>query len=251
MKSYWIDTSENLKDLSSLTEDISADICVIGAGMFGLTTAYYLTKKGFNVVIIDKNNIGGKASGYTTAKITSQHGLIYNYLIESFGIDFARKYLNANQDAINNIKSIIDTENIDCDFEYQDNFVYTNDLTELPKIEKEVTAVNSLNFNAQFVSNIELPIKNLGAIKFPNQAQFHPRKYMLGLANCILQNKGKIFINTTATNVKQDGNGYIVYTNKNKILSKYVVLASHYPFINIPGFYFTKMYQDTSYVIGV
>ena len=106
MKSYWIDTSENLKNLSSLTEDISADICVIGAGMFGLTTAYYLTKKGFNVVVIDKNNIGEKASGYTTAKITSQHGLIYNYLIESFGIDFARKYLNANQDAINNIKSI-------------------------------------------------------------------------------------------------------------------------------------------------
>ena len=129
--------------------------------------------------------------------------------------------------------------------------MYTNDLTELPKIEKEVTAVNSLNFNAQFVSNIELPIKNLGAIKFPNQAQFHPRKYMLGLANRILQNKGKIFINTTATNVKQGSNGYIVYTNKNKILSKYVVLASHYPFINIPGFYFTKMYQDTSYVIGV
>lgn len=251
MKSYWIDTSKNLKELSSLTQNISADICVIGAGMFGLTTAYYLTKKGFNVVIIDKNNIGEKASGYTTAKITSQHGLIYNYLIESFGIDFAKKYLNANQEAINNIKSIIDTENIDCDFEYQDNFIYTNTSVELPKIEKEVTAVNSLNFNAQFVSNIELPIKNLGAIKFPNQAQFNPRKYMLGLAKCILKNKGKIFINTTATNVKQDRNSYIVYANRNKILSKYVILASHYPFINIPGFYFTKMYQDTSYVIGV
>lgn len=62
MKSYWIDTSENLKNLSSLTEDISADICVIGAGMFGLTTAYYLTKKGFNVVVIDKNNIGVKTN---------------------------------------------------------------------------------------------------------------------------------------------------------------------------------------------
>jgi glycine/D-amino acid oxidase-like deaminating enzyme/nitrite reductase/ring-hydroxylating ferredoxin subunit len=249
--SYWIDSTKNTKYLNSLNEDLTTDVCIIGAGIFGLTTAYYLSKKGFNVVVIDKDNIGKKASGYTTAKITSQHGLIYNYLINSFGIDFAKKYLMANQEAITNIKNIIDNENIDCDFEYQSSFVYTNNQDELSNIKKEIESVNLLGFDAKFVDNIDLPIKNLGAIEFPNQAQFHPRKYMLGLCDSIIKNNGKIFVNTTAVNVEKNNNSYITFTNNHKINSKYVVLACHYPFINIPGFYFTKMYQDTSYVIGV
>ncbi len=251
MDSYWIDSTKKSINLDSLKSDISADVCIIGAGIFGLTTAYYLSKSGFNVVVIDKYNIGEKASGHTTAKITSQHGLIYTYLINSFGVDFAKKYLQANQEAISNIKNIIDNEDIDCDFEYQNNFVYTNDQNELNNIKKEVDSVNLLGLDAKFVDNIDLPINILGAIEFPNQAQFHPRKYMLGLAESILKNNGKIFNHTTAIKVEKNINSYTTFANDNKITSKYVVLACHYPFINIPGFYFTKMYQDTSYIIGV
>ena len=92
------------------------------------------------------------------------------------------KYLQSNKKAISNIKNIIDEENIDCDFEYQDNFVYTVKQEELGQIHKEVQALNSLNEPAEFVTKCDLPFKIAGAIKVKNQAQFHPRKYMLRLS---------------------------------------------------------------------
>lgn len=111
---------------------------------FGLSTAYYLAKKGKKVIVIDKGLIGEKTSGHTTAKITLQHGLIYKYLIDSYGMDFAKGYYEANKQAIANIKKIIDEENIDCDFEYQPNLVYIQDKKEVSKIQDEVEAINSL-----------------------------------------------------------------------------------------------------------
>ena len=251
MNSYWIDSTKNNATFEKLAQDIACDVCIIGAGLFGLTTAYYLAKKGLKVVIIDKQEVGTHTSGHTTAKITSQHGLIYDYLIQSYNTNFAQKYLNANQEAIANIKNIIDSENIECDFKYENNYVYTTNEQDIEKIKAEVAAMHSLNFDAEFVTKTELPFNTLGAIKFKNQAQFHPRKYMLGLCNSILQNDGQIFTNSTITDVKKDGNYYYSYTHSNKIKSKYVVLASHYPFLKVPGFYFAKMYQVISYVIAI
>ena len=251
MSSYWISSTEKLGNFSQIDSNYKADICIIGAGIFGLSTAYYLSKLGFKVIVVDKNNIGEKASGNTTAKITFQHNLIYNYLINSFGYDLALKYLQSNKKAIENIKQIIDTENIDCDFEYQDNFVYTINQNELGKIHNEVKALNSLNEKAEFVTKCNLPFKIAGAIKVQNQAQFHPRKYMLGLANCITSNGGLIFTSSLAKNVEKTIDGYITFVNNYTINSKYVVLASHYPFINFPGLYFSKMYQSTSYALAI
>ena len=251
MNSYWIESTKSNRTFSTLTKNISCDVCIIGAGLFGLTTAYYLSKKGLNVVVLDKSEIGRKVSGHTTAKITSQHGLIYDYLIHSFGADIAKKYLYANEEAITNIKKIVDTENIDCNLISQSNFVYTSKPDDIEKIKKEVKAVNSLGFSSQFIEQTSLPFDISGAIMFPNQAMFHPRKYMLGLCNCILKNNGQIFTNTLVNDVKHDEHIYKTLANNCVVESKYVVLASHYPFINFPGFYFTKMYQETSYVIGV
>lgn len=251
MNSYWIESTKEEGKFNPLDKDISCDVCIIGAGIFGLTTAYYLSKKGLNVVVLDKSEVGVKASGHTTAKITSQHGLIYNYLIHDFGIDIAKKYLNANEEAIKNIKHIIDEENIECDFKVQSNFIYATKPEELEKIQKEVNSVNSLDFKTQFVEHTPTPFETLGAIMFPNQAMFHPRKYMLGLCDCILKNQGQIFTNTIVYDVKNLDNYYETSTKDYTVKSKYVVLASHYPIINFPGFYFTKMYQDTSYIIGV
>lgn len=144
MSSYWIDSTKNLNNFNSLSSDISADVCIIGAGIFGLSCAYYLSKHGLKVVVVDKNNIAEKVSGHTTAKITSQHNLIYKYLIDSLGEDLAKQYLYANQAAIHNISNIVRTENIDCDFEMQDSYVYTTDENEIDKIKLENQAVNSL-----------------------------------------------------------------------------------------------------------
>ncbi len=189
--------------------------------------------------------------GNTTAKITSQHGLFYDYLINTFSYDFAKGYLDANQEAISNIKSIIDSEHIDCDFETQDNYVFTDLEEEVVKIKKEVMAVNSLGFSAGFVDSVSIPVPAIAAIKFPNQAQFNPLKYVYGLCKCITNNSGLIFENSKVYDVEKSADSYITYTENNKVTSKYVVLASHYPIINVPGFYFLKMYQEASYIIGI
>lgn len=251
MNSFWIESTIEKGSYDSLAKDISCDVCIIGAGLFGLSTAYYLSKKGLKVIVLDKSAIGTKVSGHTTAKITSQHGLIYDYLINSFGFDIAKKYLNANEQAIKNIKNIIDNENIECDFENQSNYIYSTKKEDDEKIKKEALALKSLGFKTQLVKETQLPFDINSALMFPNQAKFHPRKYMLGLCNCILKNSGKIFTNTLVYNIKREDKSYLTYTNNFKINSKYVVLATHYPIINFPGLYFTKMYQETSYIIGV
>ena len=253
MNSYWISSVPNFKKINPIDQHHTTDVCIIGAGLAGLSTAYYLAKNGVTVAIVDKAEIGAKTSGHTTAKITLQHGLIYDYLINTFGFDFALSYFRANEKAISNIKHIIDSENIDCDFEYRNNYIYTTFQDDLTKIHNEIKAVNSLanETYAQFIKETSLPFKIVGAIETKNQAQFHPTKYMYGLAKAIQNYGGLIFTNTLVTDVQKYGDGYITYANDYTIKSKYIVIASHYPFINFPGFYFSKMYQSTSYVVAI
>lgn len=252
MNSLWLDSTKYTYNFNTLSENIKTDVCVIGSGIFGITCAYYLCKLGYNVVIIEKDEtIVAKTTAYTTGKITSQHGLFYNYLINSYGKKIAKDYLDANEESIVNIKNIIDSEKIKCDFEYQNNYVYATEKTDLPSIEKEVKAVNSLGFNCEFVTKTGLPFPVEGAICFKNQAQFNPLKYIYSLCDKIISNNGEIYANTIATNIEKDLDNYIVYANKHKISAKYVIVATHYPFLKISGLYFTKMYQSTSYIIAI
>ena len=279
MNSYWISSIQNLKNKNPNIEKLDStnqinkntvtDVCIIGAGLAGLSTAYYLAQNGVKVAIVDKAEIGTKISGHTTAKITLQHSLIYDYLINTFGFDYALSYFRANEKAISNIKHIIDSENINCDFEYKNNYIYTTSQDELTKIHNEIKAVNLLSSRnienvstyeessnskkdyAQFVKEADLPFKIAGAIETKNQAQFHPGKYMYGLAKSMQNNGGLIFTNSLVEDVQKNGDGYITYANNYTIKSKYIVIASHYPFINFPGFYFSKMYQSTSYVVAI
>lgn len=250
MESLWIETTKNELNLKPLEKDEETEVCVIGAGMFGLTTAYYLTLAGKKVTIIEKGEIGEKVSGNTTGKITSQHGLFYDHLINDYGEEYAHKYFEANEDAIKRIKDIIEKEKIECEFSERKAYVYTTKQDEVMEIEKEVDAVNKIGGNAKLVTKTELPFKIKSAIEFEKQAQFHPRKYMLGLAKAILRDN-KIYNFTTAIDVKKEADKFTVYTDKGKIRADYVVLATHYPIINIPGIYFAKMYQSTSYIIGI
>ena len=252
MNSIWLNNKTSLNAIKELEDNITTDVCIIGAGIFGLTCGYYLSKNGINVVILEKESeIASKTTGHTTAKITSQHNLIYKYLIDSVGIDQAKQYLFANQEAIENIYQIIKDENINCDFERQDSYVYTKDKSEIEKIKLENEAVNLLGFNSEFVPSTSLPFDVLGAIKFSNQAQFNPIKYCSGLANTIIKNSGEIYTNTLVQNIEKEDNNFITTTPTHKVKSKYVILASHYPFIDRLGYYFLKMYQSTSYVIAV
>ncbi len=299
MKSYWIKSVKEKKKFKPLNENIKTDICIIGGGLAGLTTAYYLSKYKIKTVLIEKDEICKQTSGNSTAKITSQHGLIYKYLTDSKGKDFARKYYEANEKAIRNIKSIIDEEKIECDFEYQSAYIFTQKVQELQKIKDEVEAVNSFGGKAKIIEsqdipinklqsveyvdnqekklkisgdNIEkenlnlerdlvkekmkqvLPIKAIAGIEFENQAQFNPYKYAVALAEICSESGIKIYEHTKAMDIDtEDEKEYynVILENGCNIKAKYIILTTKYPIVNVPGFYFMKMYQSTSYAIGM
>lgn len=259
MDSLWISDYHDNKQLKPISfqnfhiekDLLETDVAIVGGGIFGTTCAYYLANLGYKVTILEKDKIGTKATGHTTAKITSAHGLFYDYLTNSYNKKFARDYLEANEEAIKNIKEIIDIEKIKCDFTYQNSYVYTTKKDDLKAIHKEIKALENLGYNCEFVTKTGLPFEIEGSICFKNQAQFHPLKYINGLANCILSKNGQIFTDTTVTDVEKIEDFYLTSTENFKVKSKYVIIASHYPFINFPGFYFAKMYQSTSYLIAI
>lgn len=249
--SYWIDTTKTT-NYPKLDKNIEVDVCIVGAGIVGASTAYFLSKnQNLKIAILDKDKVCMGVSANTTAKITSQHGLFYRYLRNEFGIEFAKKYLNSNQEAIKMITNIIEKEKIKCDFERQDAYIFATSDEELKKIKEEAKVVNNLGFNAEFVEKLELPISNIkGAIKFPDQAQFNARKYVLSLLD-ILSNRNVIIFENSKVEKIETGQKNIIYANNHKIRAKYVVLATHFPILNFPGMHFIKMYQDKSYIIGV
>lgn len=250
MNSLWIETTENGLNLKPLEKNEETEVCVIGAGLFGLTTAYYLTLLGKKVTVVERGEIGEKVSGHTTGKITGQHGLFYDHLIKDYGEDYARKYLEANEEAIKNIKDIIEKEKIECDFSERKAYVYALNQDEVLDIEKEVEAARKIGKDARLVTETDLPFKVKAAIEFDGQAQYHARKYMIGLAKTILKDN-KIYNFTTVKDVKKEGDIFTVYTDRGNINARHVVLATHYPIINAPGFHFLKMYQSTSYIIAI
>ena len=251
MNSLWIDETEKINSNGELSEDTSADVCIIGAGISGITLSYYLTKKGYKTIVIERNEIGHGVTGHTTAKITSQHSLIYHYLSNQYGIKFAKKYFEANEEAIKNIEEIVRENNIACDFERKDNYIYAINEENVEKIDEESESLKYININAEKVEKSDLPFKIQKGVVFKNQAQFNPLKYLVGLTKYILDKGGRIYTNSLCTDIKRRDEEYEVYANGHKVYAKYVVLASQYPFLKVPGFYFAKMYQSSSYVIGI
>lgn len=252
---FWIENNDNKRDFRTSDEDIECEVCIIGGGITGISTAYYLSKAGVDVALIEKDYLASKTTGRSTAKITSQHNLFYNYLINSKSKDFAKKYLEANEKAIENIKNIVFEENIDCDFEVKDSVVFTNEVGKLNMINDEISALKQLNFKADLVDEIEVLGKIEGGVKFPKQACFNPVKYVEKLAECVLKNGGNIYEHTKALDYEKDNDGFIINIiandKKRKIKAKYIVVATRYPIFNIPGFHFLKMYQELEYGIAI
>ena len=249
-KSYWVESTPKT-NYNSISADITTDVLIIGGGITGIFTAYMLSESGLSISIVEADKMAMGVTANTTAKITSQHGLLYNYLLNSFGFETAKGYLDSNEEAIKTISDIIKKENINCDFISQDAYVYTCDKSNTSKIVDEVSSVTSLGLKAEYVTNSPLPFPIEAAIKFPNQAQFHPRKYLLSLLKVLEKKNVNLYENSQVTNIKHIKDKYEITVNDKKITAKYLVMASHYPIKNFPGMYFIKMYQDASYAIGV
>ncbi len=250
MESYWVDTTTR-PSFSKLDRDIDVDVCIIGAGITGIMSAYMLKDSGLKICLIEKGEICSGVTENTTAKVTSQHGLIYRYLEDSFGTEFARKYLQSNEEAINMIEDIVQKESIECEFQRTDNYIYTCTDEYVQKIKDEVETVNKIGLNAEQIDKINLPFEIKTGIKFPNQAKFHPLKYLYKIVEILKNNNVEIYTNSIIKDIEKEGTGYILKTEEYNVKSKYVVMATHYPIKSFPGLHFLKMYQDRSYAIAI
>jgi glycine/D-amino acid oxidase-like deaminating enzyme/nitrite reductase/ring-hydroxylating ferredoxin subunit len=249
-QSYWID-SVNIKSYSPLYKDIKVDVAVIGGGMAGISTAYTIKNEGLKVAVLDAGKILNGTTGHTTAKITSQHSLIYDKIKKKMGEEKASIYAKANETAISTIANIVKEKNIDCDFSWQPAYVYTQDEKNIQKIIDEVETAQKCGIQASFVENIPLPFKINAAIKFEKQAQFHPLKYLKVLTEEITQDGSDIFENTKVIGIIEESGSCVLITNTDyKVYASKVVICSHYPCYDGLGLYFTRIYPDRSYIIG-
>jgi len=247
MKSFW--KSEEKVKFPKLNKEIQVDVCIVGGGIMGISVAYNLLKEGKTVAVLEKDTIASHTTAGSTGKITSQHGLIYKYLCNSNDENYAKKYFDANEYGLRNFEKIIQEENIDCDFEKKDAYVFTQSDLELQNIKDEVKITQDLKIKSSFEEKIDLPLNILGAVRFENQAQFNPVKYIETLAQVIESKGGNIYENSKVIDIEEKDYHYVVSTENSKVMAQDVVLATRYPTINFPGYYFIKMYQSTSFAM--
>ena len=214
------------------------DVLIIGGGMAGVLCAWQLTQAGVDCLLIEAGRIGSGVTAGTTAKITSQHGLIYGKLLTTFGEEITRGYWQANQLALGEFRRM--AREIPCDFQEKDSFMYSVDS---PKdLERELEALSRLGIPGEFVPELPLPISTCGAVCFRNQAQFHPLKFLAGLVAGL-----KIRDRTRAVEIRK---GRVV-TDRGVVRAEKIIVATHFPILNRWGLYFMKQYQSRSYVLAL
>ncbi|MDP4178460.1 MAG: FAD-dependent oxidoreductase [Bacillota bacterium] len=249
LKSYWIESTPKT-DYPSLNEDINTDVAIIGGGIVGITAGFLLKRQGVKVAVIEAGRIVQGATGFTTAKITSQHHLIYYKIINLMGIDLAKQYANANESSISFIEDMANELNIACDFQRLPSYMYTTKQEYIQDIEKETEAALKLGIKAKYIDKLPIDIKIESSLVFENQAQFHPRKYLLPIASMIPGDGSFIFENTTVFEVEKGNSVKIITDNGKKITASKVIIASHFPCYDGMGLYLARLRPQRSYVIA-
>ncbi|WP_117169420.1 FAD-dependent oxidoreductase [Paraliobacillus sediminis] len=248
--SYWRNTAA-FPGFTQLTKDIEVDVAIVGAGITGITTAYLLRNEGYKIALLEADTILSGTTGYTTAKVTAQHGLIYHELIQHFGEEKAKLYYQAAIDAKQQIKDTIVKHNISCEYAEEDAYIYTNSQNEMKAIEDENNAYQKLGIEGEIVTEMPLDIPMKSALVMKNQAQFHPLQYLNHLVKASTDNGVAIYEHTTATDIDFGENPTIHTKDKKKITCKHVVMASHYPFYDKKGLYFSRIHPERSYLIAI
>lgn len=244
MKSLWTQTCQ-LPQHKELGGDLRAQNVVIGAGIAGILIAYLLQEKGQEVIVLEAKEVASGQTKNTTAKITSQHGYIYYDMIKNSGLERAKGYAKANEEAIQKYKEIITKEGISCHFEELPSFLYSVKQDGIEKLKKEAKAAKALEMDAEYLQGnkiTELPFGVMGAVRFMGQAQFHPLEFIQEIAK-----KLTIYEHTNVLEVDD----HFVITNRGVVVAENVIFATHYPFPIIPGYYFLRQHQSRSYALAL
>ncbi|PYZ93356.1 FAD-dependent oxidoreductase [Salipaludibacillus keqinensis] len=249
--SLWLSHEEN-HTFPKLQEDIEVDVAIIGAGVTGITSAYLLSQQGLSVALIEGDQILNGTTGYTTAKVTSQHGAIYHKLIQSVGEENAWLYYEANEDALAFIKETAVKEKIEADLQTENAFIYTANGQQLNILEKEAKAYQKLRIDGIMATgDVGLPFEVDQALLLQNQAQFHPVKFFKGLLPSILKNGGMVFEGTRVQSVKGTKQPTALTTEGYTIKSNHCIVSSHFPFNDLSGLYFSRLHVERSYCLAI
>ena len=239
MKSIWCLDSK-LPSFNSLNQDITTKVCVIGGGLCGLLTLYLLSREGIDCILIEAKTIASGVTPNTSAKITCQHGPIYSKIINQFNLKMAQQYAKANSQALNMYHEIIQNNKIDCNLETIPTYLYTT--KEGDVLETELVAMESVGLKGSLTNQTTLPFEIVSALKMDNQAQFNPLAFLSFISANL-----PIYERTKALAVEDN----VVTTSNGKITADHIVVTTHFPFINAPGYYFMRMHQGRSYMTAL
>jgi glycine/D-amino acid oxidase-like deaminating enzyme len=237
VRSLWNETVTR-PEFPTLESDTETDVLIIGGGIAGILTAYFLQQNDVPYILVEKDRICGGTTGNTTAKITFQHGLCYHKMLQSSGLERADMYLQANRMAFGKYAALC--REIDCGYEIKNNYVYATD--DRQKLEDEISALSKIGYNAVFAKDLPLPINTVGAVCFEDQAQFHPLRFLYAIA------KG---LNIYEHTFVREMEGTTAVTDRARISAGKVIVTTHFPMINKHGSYFLKLYQHRSYVTAL
>lgn len=248
--SVWMAT--DVPELPTLTQNLRTGVCIVGAGIAGLTTAYLLARAGRAVVVIDDGAVGGGETGRSTAHITAALDDRYAEIEKLHGQDGARMAAESHTAAINRIEAIASLEDIDCDFERLDGYLFLGGDDDRSLLEEELEAVHRAGLSdVEIVERAPLTAFDTGpALCFPRQAQFHPLKYLNGLARAIIRDGGLLFTGAHADSI-QDGEPATVTTSSGHVITAdNIVVATNSP-VNDWVILHTKQAAYRTYVIAV
>ena len=249
--SIWMATA-NPPSPSPLKESIRTDICIIGAGIAGLTTAFLLGREGRSVVVLDDGMIGGGMTGRTTAHLTNAYDDRYVEIEKLHGAEASRLTADSHSAAIDKIAEIVSREKLDCNFEWVDGFLFgaTPDAVDL--LNNELAAAHRAGLTGvEKVARAPIESFNTGvALRFPRQAQFHPLQYLDGLARAIMRDGGRIFGQTHAQKIEGGAEARVETSHGPMVTAEVIVVATNTPVNDLVAIH-TKQAPYVTYVIGV
>lgn len=237
MESIWKNNAQ-IPSFPSLDTDLKTDVLIIGGGLTGLLCAYKLKQQGIRYALLEADRVCRGVTANTTAKITSQHGLIYGSLLRKFGREAARTYWEIQELALQEFRRL--SEGIPCDFQNTSHTVYASE--DLTALTEEAEALRTLEIPFEYTNSLPLPVPVKGAVRFADQAQFHPLKFAAGISEGL-----DIYEQTPVREFTEGG----AVTDRGRIRAERIIVATHFPILNKHGGYFLKMYQERSYVLSV